>query len=103
MMGIGSMVAPAATGGGVDTVTGRPMVDTGQNQHTIYTRSRGDVDTGTFKIRFNGGSLVDAETAAIDLPTPPLPLPTTTAGASPPPAGSGKRIGSRRASRRAAA
>lgn len=59
---------PASTGG-VSSQSGRPMVDAGQNQHAYFNYSRGDINAGTFKLRFNGGSLVNATTAAIDVAT----------------------------------
>lgn len=64
-----NVIAPAAggsgSGGGVTAQDGRPQVDAGQNQHYWFTKSRGDVDTGTFKIVF--GSL--GTTAAINIAT----------------------------------
>lgn len=58
-----------SSGAAVTTQAGRPQVDAGDNQRFWFVRSRGDVDTGTFKIRFNGGTLDDATTAAIDTST----------------------------------
>lgn len=59
--------AAAAGGGGVSTQAARPIVDAGTNQRFWFCRSRGDINGGTFKIRFNGGSLSNATTAAIDV------------------------------------
>lgn len=55
----------ADVGGGVTAQAGRPAVDAGQNQYFWFTKSRGDVDAGTYKIVFAGlGS-----TAAINIAT----------------------------------
>lgn len=64
-----NVIAPAAgggaTGGGVTAQNGRPQVDAGQNQCFWFTKSRADVDAGTYKITF--GSL--GTTAAINIAT----------------------------------
>lgn len=69
MSGSLNVVAPAAgggsSGGGVTTQAGRPAVDAGQNQRFWFTKSRADVDSGTYKITF--GSL--GTTAAINIAT----------------------------------
>lgn len=52
-------------GGGVTAQAGRPAVDAGQNQYFWFTKSRGDVDAGTYKIVFAGLGT----TAAINIAT----------------------------------
>lgn len=64
-----NVIAPAAggsgSGGGVTAQDGRPQVDAGQNQHYWFTKSRADVNAGTYKITFAGLGT----TAAINIAT----------------------------------